>query len=273
MAIHSSIPEEHDPIQCDLLLIVATSTEEDELKRASKRLALPFKAKKNSLITKYYEIGQVGDFRVNAIRTGLGPLGYQGSASRGILCQRATGATSIIQLGMAFGVDKSRQNIGDVLVSTSLLPYDDREIFDDPNQPLGYKTDYKHVVEHPSKLSLLNLFRNPARRGETEHGVHVGALLSGAARISSDRYLAELLTQVPCTGEEIVGGEMEGVGLLSISPRTDPLWLVIKGISDFATTDRHEHIRETRKLACRNAAFFVLNGLLTDSRIDHPTGA
>ena len=42
-----------------------------------------------------------------------------------------TGATAMIQLGMAFGVWPDEQRLGDVLVSTSLLPYDSRDIMDD----------------------------------------------------------------------------------------------------------------------------------------------
>jgi len=90
--------------------------------------------------------------------------------------------------------------------------------------------------------------------------------LSGAARVFSRYYLAELMSQVPGVKDGIVGGEMEGVGLLSVSPRTEPLWIVIKGICDFADEQRDVEIKKTRPVACQNSAMFVLRGLQNASQ-------
>lgn len=54
---------------------------------------------------------------------------------------------------------------------------------------------------------------------------------------------------------------MKGVGLLSASDPESPSWIVAKGISDFADEERNEMIAETRPVACRNSAAFVLNAL------------
>jgi len=55
---------------------------------------------------------------------------------------------------------------------------------------------------------------------------------------------------------------MEGVGLLSVSPRKMPSWVVVKGICDFADENRHAEIEDARPAACRNAARFRLSSLL-----------
>jgi len=66
--------------------------------------------------------------------------------------------------------------------------------------------------------------------------------------------------------DPIVGGEMEGVGLLAASVRAgDPAWCVVKGIGDFADERRDEDIREGIKVAPQNAAYFVLSGLKNDA--------
>jgi adenosylhomocysteine nucleosidase len=115
-------------LTCDLLNLVATRTEEEQLEAVTSELGLPFQRRNaGGLVGEYFSIGQVGDFLVNAVRCKMGPLSHGGSASRGILCQQATSATSLVQLGMAFGVDRVQQRIGDVLVSTAVLPYDDRD--------------------------------------------------------------------------------------------------------------------------------------------------
>jgi adenosylhomocysteine nucleosidase len=87
-------------------------------------------------------------------------------------------------------------------------------------------------------------------------------MLSGGARIHSRHFRDELVSLIPAPGDEIIGGEMEGVGLLSVSPLEDPAWIIVKGISDFADEDRDAVITESRPIACRNAADFVLRALL-----------
>src|SRR5438270_12429475 len=97
---------------CDLLILIATSTEEKQLKAVAGELGLSFRRRNvGGLVGEYFSIGQVGDFLVNAVRSKMGPLSHGGSASRGILCQQATGATALVQLGMDFGVDRARQTI------------------------------------------------------------------------------------------------------------------------------------------------------------------
>jgi adenosylhomocysteine nucleosidase len=58
---------------------------------------------------------------------------------------------------------------------------------------------------------------------------------------------------IPPGRDRIIGGDMEGLGLLSVSPADKPLWAVVKGISDFADEDRDGIKEATRPLACENA--------------------
>ena len=213
---------------------------------------------RSSSLGDYYGLGQVGDSRVNAVKMEMGPMSHGGSASTGILYQQATAATGIIQIGMAFGVDRARQAVGDVLVSTALLPYDDR---DARTRDGRYVFDYGRVRRHRANESLVRLLQAESGRGIYGHAIHFGELLSGAARVFSQHYLAELLAFVPGVRDGIVGGEMEGVGLLSVSPRKHPMWVVVKGICDFADDNRDSEIEANRPIACRNAARFVLSAL------------
>ena len=107
--------EERRALQCDLLVFVATQTEEEQLLAVAGELDIAV-AQKSSSLGDYYHLGRVGDSLLNAVRIEMGPMSYGGSASAGILFQQASTATGIIQLGMAFGVDRGRQGIGDVLV-------------------------------------------------------------------------------------------------------------------------------------------------------------
>lgn len=70
----------------------------------------------------------------------------------------------------------------------------------------------------------------------------------------------------PAGEDSIIGGEMEGVGLLAASTTVDdPIWCVVKGISDFADENRDAMIDTSRPIACRNSANFLLSALLNEA--------
>jgi len=246
-------------LACDILLFFATTSERDALQGAAKQRGIPFHRKSHPTFDRFYWMDQIGDNRVNAVRTEMGPLSFGGSASQAIFFKSATGATAIIQLGMAFGVIPERQQPGDVLVSSSIIPYDRRDIGTVGER---YIVDYSPARRHGAMPSLLRVFQEEGDRGGHPYRVYIGAMLSGGARIHSRHFRDELVSLVPAEGDEIVGGEMEGVGLLSVSPANEPAWIIVKGISDFADENREAMIVESRPIACRNAADFVLRALL-----------
>jgi adenosylhomocysteine nucleosidase len=206
----------------------------------------------------------------------MGAFGRLGSAAKALRFRVATGAQGIVQLGMAFGIDPRIQRPGDVLVSSSLVSYDNRTIKAAPPsrlqrllrlEPPPYIIDYSNTDRQPARPSLVELFLREKKRGPHPFDVHVGAILSGAARIQSRRFRDELVRGVPAGEDPVVGGEMEGVGLLAASlAANDPIWCVVKGISDFADESRDAVIEECRPIACRNAAEFVLSALTNDAR-------
>ncbi len=265
-----SQPDQLDKTLCSLLLFLATSTEEKGLIEAAQNRNLTFEKSSHPDLGKYLWFGQLGSETVIASRPWrdergwavMGSHGRLGTAARGISLQGRTGAQGIIQLGMAFGVDHIKQRLGDVVVSRSLIPYDDRTIASDPDNPNGYRTDYGQALAQPARPSLVDLFEAEAERNQRSFNVHIGAILSGSARIHSRKFRDELVFGVPHDPEEIVGGEMEGVGLLAASTAADkPIWCVVKGISDFGDENRGMVIDQGRVLACRNAAEFVLAAL------------
>ena len=179
-----------------------------------------------------------------------------------------TGAQGIVQLGMAFGIDPQSQNAGDVLVSEAIIPYDNRDVKPRADGNRGYFSDYQQVRREYARPALVDLFRREHVRGGHGFGVHLGALLSGAARIHTRFFRDELVRDVPSGEHPIVGGEMEAVGLLAASGAADdPIWCVVKGISDFADEDRGAVIEANRPVACLNAATFVLSSLLRDATV------
>ena len=238
-------------------LFPATPAEEKGLEEAVTARGLPFegiKRRESPLGEDFHWLGPVGnEAAVIAMRPArndnsglvMGSLGLMGTAARGMRL-KSYGAQGIVQLGMAFGVDPRNQEPGDVLVSTSIIPYDNRDIKPDRRSCLhrflygeGYVSEYSQANREPARQGLVELFRREQRRGGHAFSVYLGAMLSGAARIRSSFFRDELVRSVPAGEDSIIGGEMEGVGLLAASTAADdPTWCVVKGISDFADEHR-----------------------------------
>lgn len=254
------------PPRCDVLLFVATSTEADQLEAAAKEWEVPFQ-KKGSTLGNYRDLGKVGARRVLVVRTDMGAIGRGASAARALRYKEATGATGMISLGMAFGIDRKTQKYGDVLVASSVLPYDDRQVHTvDGNLTYSYDDKWRPFHANPS---LLEVFENHVRANKESFSVSFGALLSGGARIRSEPYKKMLIERTAHCGEQVIGGEMEGAGLLAASDPDEPSWVIVKGISDFADDVHDESFVYHRSLACKNAATFVLKALCDSRKIDH----
>lgn len=267
--------------EASLLIFLAVSAEEKALRTACKLRKISFRKRSHDLLGEYFELGPVGHERVLAVRTTMGPIGYEGSASKAKLFQVRTGAQAILSLGIAFGVSPANQSIGDVLVSTSIFPYDSRDVV--PLHGLatvhelaerfpsylrgadkmvsGYKIRYDKTPRHPVREELLGVFlRNRAKASGFK--VHFGTILSGASRIHSGCFRRELIDQIPSHEHRVVGGEMESVGILVTSRDDSPTTVVCKGISDFADHNRDAVIKESRARAALNAAVFALDALI-----------
>jgi len=272
----------------EYILVTATPTEVRQLEAVAIELGLTF-AKQRGPTGNYYDLGKIGGERGNrvvAIKVDMGPFGFRGSASSVMRNLIAFSAQGIVCLGMAFGIDATAQDVGDVLVSQTLLPYDNRDIVCDSGPFTRFihalrgapthRYDYTRVKVFPAREALFRLFeRHHAIRPDGSHAVHFGSLLSGASRVFCARYRDRLVAEVhrdvasayAATGKgrvlpRIIGGEMEGVGLLSAS--REPAWIVVKGISDFADGRGRASLPARREMACRNSARFVLNALAAE---------
>ena len=144
-------------------------------------------------------------------------------------------------------------------MSSSLIPYDRRKALAHDGH---YRFDYVDAEFQPARPSMLELFLREAQKNEWPFRIHVGAVLSGGTAIYCTKFRDELVSSFQPAPEQIGGGEMEAVGLVSVSPPDDPAWIMVKGISDFAEDIRAEGWEATRELACRNSATFVLTALI-----------
>ena len=170
-----------DKSRCSLLLFLATPAEEAGLHEVAHGHNIPFeriRRHQSPLGEDYHWLGPVGDETVIAVRPAkrqgrlvMGSIGFLGSAARAMRLRIATGAQGIVQLGMAFGVDVQKQRAGDVLVSTSIIPYDNRDIRHRSGlrRFFGgqlYETSYVNVNREEARPALVERFRREQRRAE-----------------------------------------------------------------------------------------------------------
>ena len=250
-------------VSADVLLVTAVSSEFDALKAAAKDRRLPWE-KRRGEAAEYFVLGEVGAQRVAVIRLkSMGSFSRSGSA---FTCYRAmleTGATSVIAVGIAFGVDEGTQKIGDILLPKSLHMYDEVDVVDEGE---GYRYVYPERASVPASEVWVERFRKTwhdrARVGAPMGRLHMGRLLAGGARIESKGFRQHLCDRVGSDGGLVIGGEMEAAGVAAACAASGGSWALVKAVSDFATKESRARIEETREVAAASAADFTLATLL-----------
>lgn len=248
-----------EELAAEVLLITAGNAERDELLSEAAQRGLKIKKQSGEAAT-YYKIEGLPRWSVAALRLReMGSFTAKGSA---FTCHRArveTGATSILLVGTAFGVDETAQRIGDVLVSESLFLYDDANVEDDTSG--GYAYAYGPRAKVPADPAWLARCQNSmvslTAEGTAAWKVHVGAFLTGGARIASGAFRDHLCARGRAAGITVVGGEMEAAGVAAVCTDDSLGWVAVKGVSDFATAASRAQITPNRVTAARNAAHFV----------------
>lgn len=287
-------------LQADVLLVTVTETETTELVQAAEGETGHKVTRQRGKAGRYRILGDIGKQRVLAIRLReQGSYSPQGSAFTCYAALAETGATTLTGVGTAFAVNTIQQQIGDVLVSTSLVLYEEARIrdgtvetpdrADSPAAPcwlaerlriLGLTrrtvpeeeaTPYEYHYDERARVRASSVWvkrlREVQRVQPETVSFHFGTLLAGGAHIESEVFRDELVRRVervPSDYDPVVGGEMEAAGLAAACEQSGADWLVVKGVSDFATAASRAQIEANRITAARNAARSALHALSLD---------
>jgi nucleoside phosphorylase/ribosomal protein S13 len=150
----------------------------------------------------------------------------------------------IIMVGIAFGINEEKQKIGDILVSKQIWNYGPERITENENISRGDKI--------PASSSLIQLFHSVESRNDVVS--HFGLIASGEKLVNSKNFLDELKTKE----KELIGGDMEAAGLVSVCYDKHIDWLVIKAICDWG----HDKSDQYQIRAADNACDFLMRGLI-----------
>lgn len=163
---------------------------------------------------------------------------------------------AIIGMGIAFGIDSSKQNIGDVLISTSITPYEIGKVQKDGN--------FQHRGAKPkASPKLTKLFKDLQkswllRSGDGLPNLELGCLLSGEKLIDNQVFRDKLKAMEP----EAIGGEMEGSSIEHAASEYNINWIVVKAICDWGDGNKGNTNKESeQQSAANNAAITVLAAL------------
>lgn len=198
----------------------------------------------------YHELGLHGGLRV------IHSLCEMGAGGIGAAQQRTQDAIdhwrprAVIAVGIAFGIDETKQQIGDVLVSVQLQDYELARLNADGTlTPRGEKA---HAAD-----TLVSRFRQTdvrCRRGAADWPkVRFGLVLSGQKLVDNLDYRESLKR----LWSEAIGGDMEGTGLYASAQRAGADWLVVKAICDWGHNKNQADKDAWQKTAAANAARVV----------------
>lgn len=156
----------------------------------------------------------------------------------------------VVNVGIAWGADPSKQRLGDVLVADRVVNIDNvkvgpYQITDRGPMPAIDARTEAIVNECKRGWKFQNLEDLPSQ-------VHLGLYLGSNTLLNNPQLKEEFLKRHP----EAIGGEMEGYAIYAAAAQYRIPWLVIKGISDWGDGTK-SLTNEYHNLATASAASFL----------------
>ncbi|WP_409526199.1 NACHT domain-containing protein [Nitrincola sp. MINF-07-Sa-05] len=211
----------------------------------------------------YYRLGVVGGHKVVLLHSAQATIEAMQSTTAAI---SAWQPKAIIAMGIAFGVDRDKQNIGDVLIAEHLIPYELARVNSDGNMAL-------RGPRPPASKKLFQAFQQLnvhfiATRAVDYPVLRFGGIFTGDKLIDSSAFLSALRKHAP----EAIGGEMEGNGLYEAASSAGLDWIVVKAICDFADGTKNTKAKEYDQATAARHAAKVVKALLEQSSLDWHRG-
>jgi len=210
----------------------------------------------------YYSLGVIGDSNLFMVQSEMGTAGPGAALLTVHKAIQAISPDAVIMIGLAFGVNPLKQQMGDILVSRQIQCYELQKV-----------KSKKRIVRGDRVTASINLL-DKFRSGDYDWPgaqVHFGVILSGEKLIDDKSFRDELITIEP----EAIGGEMEGAGLYAAASEAKVDWILAKAICDWADGSKSS---EFQIIAAQNATNFVLHvishvGLNPTHDSLHPTAS
>lgn len=162
---------------------------------------------------------------------------------------------AVVMVGICFGFDESKQQIGDVVVSTSIKNYETRRV--------GAKQEIPRGDSYRADSRLLNAFSSLKQSwnyigidGQSKNLVF-GEYVSGEQLVDNLEARNKLHTETP----EAKAGEMEGNGLVASCVNGHKPWILVKSICDYGDGNKGEDKEQRQAVAAASAAHCCVKAL------------
>ncbi len=235
----------------DVLLVTATQIEMDAVVSMLAPLPTETLVTRGPIETISLRIGLLGRYVCAHVHCTMGSGGRRGSALAVSDAMRIVSPKAILVLGIAFGADKTKQRLGDVLLAETIIPYEMRRegsnhlIRRGQHLPCGTRLSSRF-----SDLSDDWVLRNLSGRVRC----HRGDVLSGDVLVDSNHFKQRLLTDFPTA----LGGEMEGAGAYAAGLARNVEVLLVKGICDWADGTKTGHAQSFAAYTAVSLAVHIL---------------
>lgn len=184
----------------------------------------------------YEWLGNAGRRPVIGYRCRMGSMSAGAALSTTINAIRDHKPAAILGVGIAFGNKSKNQKLGDVLVATEVRNYEAERV--NPDASHAWRGD--QIPTAPKWVTRATQFEPSSFK------LHKGLVLSGEKLVDNEATLEMLFHHFPTA----VGGDMEGVGLMTACHEGKVDWVVIKAVSDWgdgqkssigeSTKDQHQ---------------------------------
>ena len=210
---------------------------------------------------KIYYVGILGHNNVAVTMSRMGSSGRGASLITAYKSIVAWKPRFVLMVGIAFGRNPAKQQLGDVLVSSLLHCYE-----------LQRRNSLLVVHRGASPECgefLRELFENehgwtfPLPRNATAR-VLIGPLLSGEKLIDDPEFKNSLFDAYP----DSIGGEMEAAGVYAAASTQGLEWIVVKGICDWADGSKSDGYQQIAANAAVSLVTHVLSQSLGPSEND-----
>lgn len=228
---------EKDKMQTRILLLVATQLELEIMLKKLETVGPVTKSVGNFS----YFTSLIGESLVYIVKSQMGQSGVGGSILTLEEAIRVLNPDFVIMGGIAWGADKKKQTIGDLIISTQVWDYDIERV-----NPDGTVTPRGPIS--PASARLIQMFEVVFALVE-KYNIFYGLIASGSELLDNKEYVKKLKDEHP----ELIGGDMESAGMAAVCSRKKVDWILVKGICDWGF-DKNRFKSEYQELAAHNSA-------------------
>jgi nucleoside phosphorylase len=240
---------------CDVLLVFVNNNEKDAVYAACKEKCRRDPGVLYGDVLTYHDFGKISGAKVLGVQIEMGSTTRGGSSAAIPEAIKERTPRYVILVGIAFGMDRKKQHLGDILVSQKLSLYEMRKIGANKQ---GEDIEIRRGDTAAVPEKILSKFRACSGSQYWKGApVHFGLLVSGEKLIDNAHFKEKLKKEYP----EAIGGEMEAAGAYVAAEFYKRDWIVVKAVCDYADGNKKRNKEKNQKIAAQNAAQLVFHVL------------